>query len=258
MFKLIAIFLAPLCISVCTTNAAPSKATDVLDNVGNAITNEFHYIENKTVEMWNEVTTRVLDACSCVDYNCGCCAHLEEKEIHLNSTICMNISYLVHDYGISLTVTVNGYAIFNETVSARNPPPICLGVPYVKEYADLCIRLYDIDATSTHLHACVKAEARMKMIVIAKYEFGCFNIGPPGVATTEPPSILQRSSEIVTSSTVVMVTGIVTGLLIITVLLVFITWKRRRGILVYGLNYGQLHKNYGSAETLIRGRNVNC
>ncbi|KAJ4436527.1 hypothetical protein ANN_16558 [Periplaneta americana] len=114
----------------------------------------------------------------------GLCEGGNEPSGSLKAIFCMNISYLVHDYGISLTVTVNGYAIFNETVSARNPPPICLGVPYVKEYADLCIRLYDIDATSTHLHACVKAEARMKMIVIAKYEFGCFNIGPPGVATT--------------------------------------------------------------------------
>jgi hypothetical protein len=51
-------------------------------------------------------------------------------------------------------------------------------VPYVKEFVDACIRLYDIDATTTHLHACIRLEARMKMVLIAKYELGCFDLGP--------------------------------------------------------------------------------
>lgn len=64
--------------------------------------------------------------------------------------------------------------------TARNPPPVCIGVPYVKELVDFCVRLYDINATTTFLHACLRFEARMKSILIAKYEFGCVNIGPPG------------------------------------------------------------------------------
>jgi hypothetical protein len=58
-------------------------------------------------------------------------------------------------------------------------------VPYVKEVVDACIRLYDIDATTTHLHGCVRLEARMKMILVAKYELGCFNIGPESNIGTE-------------------------------------------------------------------------
>ena len=63
-------------------------------------------------------------------------------------------------------------------------------MPYVKEFVDACIRLYDIDATTYHLHACVRLEARMKMVLIAKYELGCFNIGPPGLSSrTERPAL---------------------------------------------------------------------
>jgi hypothetical protein len=63
-------------------------------------------------------------------------------------------------------------------------------MPYVNEFVDACIRLYDIDATTSHLHACVRFEARMKMVLIAKYELGCFNIGPPGLSsTTESPAL---------------------------------------------------------------------
>jgi hypothetical protein len=37
----------------------------------------------------------------------------------LSIPVCVNISYLVHDYGISFTVTLNDYTIYNETVSGK-------------------------------------------------------------------------------------------------------------------------------------------
>ena len=33
--------------------------------------------------------------------------------------VCVNVTYLVHDYGMSFTVTVNKHTIFNETVSGK-------------------------------------------------------------------------------------------------------------------------------------------
>ena len=33
--------------------------------------------------------------------------------------VCVNVTYLVHDYGISATITVNKLTIFNETVSGK-------------------------------------------------------------------------------------------------------------------------------------------
>lgn len=157
-------------------------------------------VNNIEEEVENEIrSSKFTDSCECIQYNCGCCQHLEEPTVHLNSTLCANMSYLSEDIGISLTVTVNGYAIFNETVSVRNPPPVCLGVPYVKEYADACFRLYDIDATRSHLHACAQVEVRMKHILIAKYDLGCFDIGNYNLQTSvlnateshfEEPSVL--------------------------------------------------------------------
>ncbi|XP_063227907.1 uncharacterized protein LOC134533974 [Bacillus rossius redtenbacheri] len=121
----------------------------------------------------------VSDKCVCQGYTCGCCAHLEEDEIHLNSTICVNVSYLPKDYGVSFVMTLNEYVLYNETISVRNPPPVCIGMPFVKEFAELCARLYDVDAKPTKLHACVGVEARLRHVLIAKYNLGCFTIGNP-------------------------------------------------------------------------------
>lgn len=53
---------------------------------------------------------------------------------------------------------------------------MCMGAPFVKELAEVCVRVYDIQASAAHLHACVEAEARLKHIHIAKYELGCFDM----------------------------------------------------------------------------------
>ncbi|GLH02336.1 Uncharacterized protein GBIM_08383, partial [Gryllus bimaculatus] len=164
---------------------------------------EISTVENEVGDIEETINTelkiiRLQDSCECIQYNCGCCQHLEEPTIHLNSTVCANVTYLSQDIGISVTVTVNGYAVFNETVSVRNPPPVCLGVPYVKEWAEACVRFYDIDATRSHLHACAEVEARMKHFLIAKYELGCFDIGPITLKASageqqyanEPPSVM--------------------------------------------------------------------
>ncbi|KAK3919099.1 Protein ITPRID1 [Frankliniella fusca] len=145
--------------------------------------------------MWGMDMEKAANHCHCVEYNCGCCLHIVEKEIRLDSTICTNATYLKKDYGFSLTVTFNKFTVFNETMSCeyllhsifnyevRNPPPICMGAPFVKELAEVCVRIYDIQASSAHLHACVEVEAQMKHIHIAKYELGCFNMKGDGLKT---------------------------------------------------------------------------
>lgn len=115
--------------------------------------------------------------CECQNYSCGCCAHLEVPKVGLNDTGCANFSYLPKEYGISFTLTIDNLTIYNETISARNPPPICFGAPMLKEYADLCIRFYDLNVTYSTAHGCVELEARLHKIVVGTYKLGCFNLG---------------------------------------------------------------------------------
>jgi hypothetical protein len=43
-------------------------------------------IKHKSVELWTDVKKEVMDVCSCIRFDCGCCFHLELKEINLNNT----------------------------------------------------------------------------------------------------------------------------------------------------------------------------
>lgn len=60
---------------------------------------------------------------------------------------------------------------------AHNPPPVCFGAPGLKQYADICVHFYDLNATRTKLHGCVNIEARLHKVVVGTYKVGCFNIG---------------------------------------------------------------------------------
>jgi hypothetical protein len=57
-----------------------------MQSIGEAANSELKIVENEFVESWNDVRRVAMDACKCTSYDCGCCAHLEEREIHLNST----------------------------------------------------------------------------------------------------------------------------------------------------------------------------
>jgi hypothetical protein len=79
-------------------------------------------------------------------------------------------------------VQING-KIFNfllqNKLSARNPPPICFGSPFFKEWVEVCLRFEDVDVAPHRFSGCLEAEAELKGVVVAKYKLGCFHIGQP-------------------------------------------------------------------------------
>lgn len=118
--------------------------------------------------------------CKVIGYDAGCCQHLEVDQISLNSTFCINVTYLPSDYGVSLTLTMDNKTLVNETVSARSPPAICAELPYTKELASVCIKFHDLDITKSSFKGCVKIIIDLAYITIADKELGCFTIPPQG------------------------------------------------------------------------------
>ncbi|XP_028046372.1 uncharacterized protein LOC105831505 [Monomorium pharaonis] len=114
--------------------------------------------------------------CECINYDCGCCEHLTWDTVHMDGILCTNVSYLEYDYGISLTVTYNNLAIINETVSARNPPPICFGEDIVDAMdVEICLRIYDIHLPTKNdkLHMCFEILGKIMKLKITKIQLGC-------------------------------------------------------------------------------------
>lgn len=114
--------------------------------------------------------------CSCIGYNCGCCAHIELDKIKLNDTVCANFSYLpAPEYGLSFTLTVDNKTWINKTVSLKNPPPLCVAVPYLK-IAEVCIEFKNVTFTNSSVSACIYIEATLEGVFVGEKKLGCFTI----------------------------------------------------------------------------------
>ena len=65
---------------------------------------------------------------------------------------------------------------FYISISAKNPPPLCAGVPHIKELS-LCIRFYNLSTSNFSFSGCVDVEAHILHVIDEKYDLGCFKIG---------------------------------------------------------------------------------
>ncbi|KAK0098035.1 hypothetical protein PV326_011570, partial [Microctonus aethiopoides] len=115
--------------------------------------------------------------CDCSTYSCKCCGDINLHIPHLEGLACANFSYLPEDYGISLIVTFNNYTLINDTISARNPPPMCIGIPELEDIgADLCLRFTNLKYENQQFSGCASISISFYHIIHSKLNLGCFHI----------------------------------------------------------------------------------
>ncbi|KAM3722388.1 putative RING-H2 finger protein [Dirofilaria immitis] len=125
------------------------------------------YINNNTSNITN---------CECIRRNCACCMMLNVAKIDLNTFGCVNITYIAEDIGIRLSFSINGHVFISRELSLVNPPPYCLSLPFLKEYAGICLRLRNLRFRQTTLDGCMELEAELYHIHVATIHLGCFSI----------------------------------------------------------------------------------
>jgi len=114
--------------------------------------------------------------CVCQKGSCGCCEHVNVPKIHLNDTACINVTYVSEDIGIRLVLEVDDHIYYSKEISVRNPPPVCYEVPHLRDYASLCMRLYNVEVTREYFAACSELEAKLYHVRVARQKIGCFRI----------------------------------------------------------------------------------
>ncbi|GBN19407.1 hypothetical protein AVEN_193884-1 [Araneus ventricosus] len=123
--------------------------------------------------------------CLCVKSECGCCVYLDVPEIRLNSSGCIEVAYLSEDIGLAISFTFDDRTLLNTSVSVKNPPPLCIMIPFLKDYGHICLEFYNVDFSSSHYAACVKIDVAIWPFCALPFELGCFHINGQSVTDYE-------------------------------------------------------------------------
>ncbi|KHJ94442.1 hypothetical protein OESDEN_05623 [Oesophagostomum dentatum] len=113
------------------------------------------------------------NSCACVQRNCACCVSIRIPDFHHD--FCVNATYNPDTIGLDLSVGIDGH-YYTQEISVRNPPPICLAVPYTEDIAGICVAFTDLDLSKEKrtLSGCVELEIEVIHMRIVHLRLGCF------------------------------------------------------------------------------------
>ncbi|GFS99418.1 hypothetical protein NPIL_346191 [Nephila pilipes] len=75
----------------------------------------------------------------------------------------------------------------------RNPPPICLPLPFLKKYVHLCLSFYNLTWAHSEFGACTKIELLIwHLCEVGNFKLGCFDTGTRRVSGPTLTRIVVR------------------------------------------------------------------
>ncbi|CAJ0609904.1 unnamed protein product [Cylicocyclus nassatus] len=113
------------------------------------------------------------NSCSCVKGNCACCTFIRIPDFH--HEFCVNATYNRENVGLDLSIGIDGH-YYTQEISLRNPPPICMSVPFAEDIAGICVALTDLDLSKEKrtLSGCVELEVEVVHLRVVHVRLGCF------------------------------------------------------------------------------------
>lgn len=122
------------------------------------------------------VTSRI--PCECKNGICSCCV----GGFFFNNKGCMKIRYIPEDFSFELRMLFNGNTLYKNTMSGKNPRPICISPPRFGNWMEMCARFHDIYFVGRNMHICLDVTASLGDFDLLDRQFDCMKFGNDGVA----------------------------------------------------------------------------
>lgn len=93
--------------------------------------------------------------CECKGGVCSCCM----GGFFFNNKGCMKIKYIPEDFAFELRMLFNNNVLYKNTMSGKNPRPICISPPRFDRWLELCAKFHDIYFVGRNMHICLDVSA---------------------------------------------------------------------------------------------------
>lgn len=76
----------------------------------------------------------------------------------------MDFTYDPLEFAIKMDMTMNDNSIYQNQVSGKNPPPLCLPIPTgtIPLGLEMCVKMFNIFTPGYNLHMCMDIMAQMQ------------------------------------------------------------------------------------------------
>jgi Domain of unknown function (DUF4773) len=93
--------------------------------------------------------------CDCKKGVCSCCF----GGLFFSNKGCMKIRYMPEDFAFELKMTFNDNVLYKNTMSGKNPRPICISPPRFGQFLEMCAKFHDIYFIGRNMHICLDVSA---------------------------------------------------------------------------------------------------
>lgn len=93
--------------------------------------------------------------CECKNGICSCCI----GGFFFNNKGCMKMKYIPEDFAFDLRMTFNDNTLYKNTISGKNPRPICISPPRFQQFLEICAKFHDIYFIGRNMHVCLDVTA---------------------------------------------------------------------------------------------------
>jgi hypothetical protein len=108
-----------------------------------------------TTDPVQQVTSRI--PCECISGICSCCV----GGFFFNNKACMKMKYVPEDFAFEFRMMFNKHVLYKNTLSGKNPRPICISPPRFDNWIELCARFHDIYFVGRNMHLCLDVSASL-------------------------------------------------------------------------------------------------
>lgn len=93
--------------------------------------------------------------CECKNGICTCCV----GGFFFSNKGCMKIKYMPEDFAFELRMLFNDNILYKNTISGKNPRPICISPPRFGQWIEMCAKFHDIYFVGRNMHICLDVTA---------------------------------------------------------------------------------------------------
>jgi Domain of unknown function (DUF4773) len=112
-------------------------------------------IPDVTTDPVQQVSQRI--PCECKTGVCSCCV----GGFFFNNKGCMKMKYIPEDFAFEFRMMFNKHTLYKNTLSGKNPRPICISPPRFDNFVELCAKFHDIYFIGRNMHLCLDVTASL-------------------------------------------------------------------------------------------------